>query len=57
MLNKRKYNIRGILKEVREREKEEKRTLNFLSKLSIEDMKSNDMVDNMLKDRCLYHED
>ena len=41
-LNNRKYDIRGILKDVKQQEKERKKVLKFLNKLCINDLKNNE---------------
>ena len=40
-MQNRKYNIRGIIREVKAREKEERLTMNLINQLSIQDLKAN----------------
>lgn len=57
MFKDRKYNIRGVLRDVRQRRREEKKNLSILNHLSIEDLKNSIKVDGILKSRSLYTED
>jgi len=57
VLKNRKYNIRGIMKYVKRRKRREKKVMNILNNLSLEDLKSSIRVNSILESRSLYTED
>ena len=53
----RKYNIRGILREVRKRERDSKKALNIINNLSTQDLINGERLSILLSNRKLHLED